>query len=167
MPYDGPPFGVTIPDGYTYDNMGKCSSCGESIVWCHTRKGNRAPLNPDGISHFATCPNAADHRRPRETKPSPPEPARSEPITPHCRHSNITIAALLLERDGHLGAFNAVYELRCPIDGRTRRNTRLAATIHTLRHRYGWPIDTVEEPGMLATYRMVGKPGAVPIGGTR
>jgi hypothetical protein len=67
-----------------------CSSCGASILWAITEKGHRIPIDPepttagnltlvDGIartprlgedapflqylSHFATCPNAADHRR--------------------------------------------------------------------------------------------------------
>ena len=60
-----PPFGVTIPRGYEFDNMGRCASCQAPIVWTITAKGNRAPLDRDGVSHFATCPNAADHRRKR------------------------------------------------------------------------------------------------------
>lgn len=61
-----PPFGVIVPDGYTFDNMSTCASCKAQIMWCITRKGNRAPLDPTGISHFATCPNAGDFRRPKE-----------------------------------------------------------------------------------------------------
>ena len=79
MTYGGPPFGYTVPAGYTFDNISKCSSCAAPIMWCLTRKGNRAPLNPDGISHFATCPNAADHRR---TKASPPPPPIKLPAVP-------------------------------------------------------------------------------------
>jgi hypothetical protein len=62
---DMPPFGVIIAKGYTYSNMGTCSSCGADIVWCYSPKDNRVPMNKDGVSHFATCPNAADHRRNR------------------------------------------------------------------------------------------------------
>jgi hypothetical protein len=68
----------------------KCSSCGAEIIWAISDNGNRMPLdakvekrftltfgdssdpewNPPVahlantyISHFATCPNAAQHRK--------------------------------------------------------------------------------------------------------
>ena len=65
----------------------RCKSCGAPIEWALTVKGSRIPLDPgstpdgninvgpDGvahvvepgqgvrISHFATCPNARQHRR--------------------------------------------------------------------------------------------------------
>ncbi len=74
----------------------KCSSCGQDIIWTITEAGKRAPFdakpagkvtflarNPDGsdtpiskqrdhyISHFATCPKAAQHRTkaPKSTRP--------------------------------------------------------------------------------------------------
>lgn len=77
---------------------GACSSCGAPIVWAITEAGKRVPLDAkpiriaivardnDGaeildngarviargengyVSHFATCPNAAAHRKPRATK---------------------------------------------------------------------------------------------------
>lgn len=58
-----------------------CRSCGAEIVWGETREGRRMPLNPAqkrfvfGLktgrllsmntyeSHFATCPDAAEHRK--------------------------------------------------------------------------------------------------------
>jgi hypothetical protein len=66
----------------------KCRSCGAAIVWATTSTGKQAPfdakpiattdLKPIGdgtylasntmrgyVSHFATCPNAAQHRRTR------------------------------------------------------------------------------------------------------
>lgn len=69
--------------------MSSCRSCGAPIEWARTPKGKRIPLDveprPDGnlafvagelvnaaglppeverrVSHFATCPNAAQHRR--------------------------------------------------------------------------------------------------------
>lgn len=62
--------------------MDKCKSCGADIVWKKTQAGKPVPLNPpekrfidqDGgrvyvmlvdtyVSHFATCPNAAQHRK--------------------------------------------------------------------------------------------------------
>lgn len=58
----------------------KCSSCGAAIVWFRTAAGKRMPVDePTTLptdaehqldltrhkSHFATCPNAAKHRRTR------------------------------------------------------------------------------------------------------
>lgn len=71
--------------------MARCKSCGAEIVWVKTRSGKRMPLDarptPNGnleidladcvyfvtpdlnaagkryTSHFATCPNASEHRR--------------------------------------------------------------------------------------------------------
>ena len=53
-----------------------CGSCGAAIVWLVTTKGKPMPVNADTVtegdrvfdmhkhkSHFATCPNAAQHRR--------------------------------------------------------------------------------------------------------
>ena len=60
------------------DNFGKCRSCGQQVIWIKTVAGKNMPFNPqlvtyrqgDGkekivtyISHFATCPNAARHRK--------------------------------------------------------------------------------------------------------
>ena len=66
--------------------MAYCKSCGANIVWSKTEAGKAAPLNqppekrfimfikPDGceyvkmvetwVSHFATCPDANQHRKP-------------------------------------------------------------------------------------------------------
>lgn len=57
-----PPPGWLIPEGYTFDNRGSCRACGAPLAWCLTRAGKRAPLNPDGTSHFATCPEASRFR---------------------------------------------------------------------------------------------------------
>lgn len=67
----------------------KCLSCGAKIIWAKTIQGNRMPLDPqtridgnvrvneDGtvtvgpsgsgqhVAHFATCKNAASHRKPK------------------------------------------------------------------------------------------------------
>ena len=59
------PEDCVIPEGWTYDNVGQCRSCGAPMVWCITPAGKRSPLNRDGVSHFATCPSASAHRRPR------------------------------------------------------------------------------------------------------
>lgn len=56
----------------------KCRSCGASIVWFSTTAGKSMPVDaatvqptdeqlelPRHVSHFATCPNANQHRKPR------------------------------------------------------------------------------------------------------
>ena len=52
-----PLFVVGPPD------KGVCRSCGAGIVWWRTRYGKAVPCDPDGVNHFATCPNAARHRK--------------------------------------------------------------------------------------------------------
>jgi hypothetical protein len=54
-----------VPDGYEPGNVGACKACGQSMLWTTTRAGNRAPLNPDGTSHFATCPYSDRFRKPK------------------------------------------------------------------------------------------------------
>ncbi|MFV2091352.1 MAG: hypothetical protein ACC642_11890 [Pseudomonadales bacterium] len=58
----------------------ECKSCGAIIIWLKTKQGNRMPVDyasfntgdsgifdpgKGHVSHFATCPNAAKHRKPR------------------------------------------------------------------------------------------------------
>lgn len=56
----------------------RCRSCGAMIVWFSTDNGKNMPVDADTvdpddheldlsrhISHFATCPQAKQHRRPR------------------------------------------------------------------------------------------------------
>lgn len=43
-----------------------CNSCRRPIFWIVTPAGARMPVDPDGKTHFATCPNAAAHRKPRK-----------------------------------------------------------------------------------------------------
>lgn len=57
-----------------------CGSCKAPVVWFYTKTGKRMPVDASStrpsdaahqldltrhISHFATCPDAAKHRRPR------------------------------------------------------------------------------------------------------
>ncbi len=51
-----------MPAGYTAGNLGHCRSCGQQVLWCTTAAGKRAPLNPDGTSHFSNCPQASAWR---------------------------------------------------------------------------------------------------------
>lgn len=57
-------------------NFSKCRSCQASIVWMKTARGANMPVDADSVdegddlfdhtrhvSHFATCPNAAQHRK--------------------------------------------------------------------------------------------------------
>jgi len=80
--------------------MSTCRSCGAPIIWAVTTTGAKMPLDadpdPEGLfvlergvavhvidakgvdrytSHFATCPDAASHRKakPKGTPPSSPE----------------------------------------------------------------------------------------------
>lgn len=55
-----PPKVFVIPEGTP---AATCSSCRELIRWIVTDNGARMPVNVDGTSHFATCPNADAHRR--------------------------------------------------------------------------------------------------------
>jgi hypothetical protein len=58
-----PPFGSVIPAGYEFQGTGTCRACGAPMNWCETKAGKRAPLNLDGTSHFATCPDAERFRK--------------------------------------------------------------------------------------------------------
>lgn len=42
-----------------------CRSCGGRMFWIVTASGRKMPLNPDGTSHFASCPDADAHRKPK------------------------------------------------------------------------------------------------------
>lgn len=46
----------------------KCRSCGEPIIWKpYPTTGKLHPFNPDGTSHFGTCPQAKSWRRKKKT----------------------------------------------------------------------------------------------------
>lgn len=40
-----------------------CRSCGARVLFVTTAKGKTMPIDPNGDSHFATCPQAATWRR--------------------------------------------------------------------------------------------------------
>lgn len=41
-----------------------CRSCGAAVIWIVTEAGKRMPVDASTReSHFATCPNAAEHRK--------------------------------------------------------------------------------------------------------
>jgi hypothetical protein len=45
------------------DPPARCRSCGAAIAWAMTPAGRRAPLDRDGTSHFASCPQAETWRK--------------------------------------------------------------------------------------------------------
>lgn len=55
--------GWTVPEGWRFENLGACRTCGTPVAWCWTKAGNRAPVEKDGTPHFARCPQASQHRR--------------------------------------------------------------------------------------------------------
>lgn len=44
-------------------DKGRCRGCGAEIWWVKTRRGKPAPYDTDGLSHFATCPQAKTFRK--------------------------------------------------------------------------------------------------------
>lgn len=54
------------PSVKTIGNESICRGCGEIIYWAITANDKRAPFDPDGISHFATCKAASKFRRPKQ-----------------------------------------------------------------------------------------------------
>ena len=79
------------------------------------------------------------------------------------KHQPIVVgAAQELLRAGKIETFDAVYKWVCPECGLPQRTTRLADTIYTLRHAYGWEISTnIPEADQLAVYVLV-KAGDMP-----
>lgn len=53
----------TVPLGWRADDEGVCRSCHAEVLWCFTPSEKKAPINRDGTSHFATCPQANDWRK--------------------------------------------------------------------------------------------------------
>lgn len=63
--------------------MNRCKSCGAEIIWATTKAGRKIPLDPEPVkvplfvfdngyandppplrqTHFASCPNAKEHRQ--------------------------------------------------------------------------------------------------------
>lgn len=43
--------------------LGACRSCGAAVVWAKTDSGKWCPYDPDGASHFTTCPDAGKWSR--------------------------------------------------------------------------------------------------------
>lgn len=58
-------------EGYTFLEVAPCNgaTCRRPIAWWLTPKQKRSPHDPDGTSHFATCPDAARFRRHKDYEP--------------------------------------------------------------------------------------------------
>jgi hypothetical protein len=41
-------------------NPGACRSCGARILWIFSKDRKLMPYDPDGVTHFATCPDAKE-----------------------------------------------------------------------------------------------------------
>lgn len=57
--------GWAYPEGWEPSSFGTCRSCKAAVLWCVTPAGKRSPVNADGTSHFSTCPQADNWRKPR------------------------------------------------------------------------------------------------------
>ena len=81
--------GKIQPTGPNYRHGQRCRSCKAPIVWYSpphaadhsTGESPRRhpaphPCNPDGTSHFATCPSATDHRSPARRPADNPSSSR-------------------------------------------------------------------------------------------
>lgn len=44
--------------------MAKCRGCSADIQFVETARGKLMPIDPDGTSHFATCPQVTQFRKP-------------------------------------------------------------------------------------------------------
>jgi hypothetical protein len=49
-----------IPKG---TRLSQCKGCFHKIYWIPTRAGKMMAVDPDGLSHFATCPRARQFRK--------------------------------------------------------------------------------------------------------
>jgi len=49
----------------TRSDQAACPKCGRPIRWEETKAGKRTPVDLDGTTHWATCPNASEFRRPK------------------------------------------------------------------------------------------------------
>jgi hypothetical protein len=64
--WDCPPWAITPTARIT---VRTCRSCGARVAWLKTIKtGSLAPCNPDGTSHFGTCPQAEAWRKPKAAR---------------------------------------------------------------------------------------------------
>ena len=46
----------------TLGSPGNCKSCGAPVYWITSKNGKPTIWDKNGVSHWATCPNAAKHK---------------------------------------------------------------------------------------------------------
>jgi len=51
------------PADYAITAVSRCRGCGAPIAWAVTATYRSMPLDRDGTSHFATCPDAERFRK--------------------------------------------------------------------------------------------------------
>lgn len=49
-------------------NPGECRGCKAGIWWTVTRAGKNMPINSDGTTHWATCPNVRDFKTKKQAE---------------------------------------------------------------------------------------------------
>ena len=71
--------------GYKFLGNGQCKSCPAHIEWWQTNNGKKIPFDPlpadeeaTATPHWATCPNADDHRKPKENPAANKQPGFPE-----------------------------------------------------------------------------------------
>ena len=45
-----------------------CRGCKARIYWINMESGKLMPVNPDGVPHFASCPDAENFRKERSAR---------------------------------------------------------------------------------------------------
>ncbi|MFB2894028.1 hypothetical protein ACE1CI_14050 [Aerosakkonemataceae cyanobacterium BLCC-F50] len=50
-----------------------CKACGQPIRWVKTQSGKFTPIDPDGVSHWATCPEVEQFRSALTSKKKNPD----------------------------------------------------------------------------------------------
>lgn len=50
------------PEGWRVESLSSCRGCHLVIGWARTRSGRLAPIDRDGLNHFATCTQAEHFR---------------------------------------------------------------------------------------------------------
>ncbi len=53
----------------TLGSTGNCKSCGAPVLWITSKNGKPTIWNKNGVSHWATCPNAAKHKTTAKESP--------------------------------------------------------------------------------------------------
>lgn len=58
----------------------KCERCDAAIFWVRTKNNKPHPIDPTGVTHFATCPNPANYRQARSRPRARTEDLRNDDL---------------------------------------------------------------------------------------